>query len=150
MELPDTCTYMHVCRDGYVGRWCSILFVAHRAMVATICGPYLDQEHTKRMCSCILEFPSCAPASTVYFVCLYHPYIFLISLEIFVSCMYCINDPNDVYMDTVLLYSVSMTASNVTLSPMVPSVSEEPEVDEEMEVFSLLLMDQHTFDGDQN
>ena len=49
----------------------------------------------------------------------------------------------------VCVCSVSTSAANITVSPKVPGVSEVPEVDEEVEVFSLLLMEQHTFDSEQ-
>lgn len=43
--------------------------------------------------------------------------------------------------------SVSTTTSNITVSAKVAGVANDPELDEEIEVYSLILFDQQTFEG---
>ena len=67
----NSCNCLHLgvssylCRDGYVGRWYSTLFVAHEVVVTTFT---------------ILSL-------FAYFVCLYHPYILLVFILFYLYIM---------------------------------------------------------------
>ena len=91
-QIPSSCSYLHnVNRDGYVGQWYSTLFVVHKAVIA------------------ILYF-----TLFVYFVCLYHPYIFLISLEIFYILLVCVLFWQCATDNTALISIVSYNSSSST------------------------------------